>query len=128
MNLLISFVRFLLSFLRPFFLYRLWVAWITPAITAAFILLLLFVVAFGMLQQPFSVRMTLDGDDVSEVFGTPCPQTWTPSDDEGCGVFGTPCPQTWTPSDEEGCGVFGLHDVFIGIMVVKAYNIDYYDG
>ena len=81
MNLLISFIRFLLSFLRPFFLFRRWAAWTAPDITAALILLLLFVLAFGMLQQPFSLRMTLDGDGVGEVFGMPCPQTWTPSDE-----------------------------------------------
>ena len=49
----------------------------TPTITAALILWLLFVLAFGMLQQ--SLKVTLE---------------------EGGGVFGILCPQTWTPSDE----------------------------
>jgi len=50
------------------------------AITAALILLLLFVLAFGILQQSLSLWMTLEGDEVGGVLGTPRPQTGMPSD------------------------------------------------
>ena len=33
-------------------------------------------------------KCQLEGDKVGEVFGTPCPQTWTPSDEVKHQIFG----------------------------------------